>query len=99
VPAVCCQRDFNPESSICHAKNARFEVRPRKDHRGVDLILDALPFGLLWYGEPNAVSKAIDYAKFFSRSHDAVIRVYDEAGNVIETHEHAGEFNVMLTYA
>jgi|SRR5262249_38995285 len=27
-----------------------------------------------------------------SRSHDAVIRVYDAAGNVIETHEHAGEF-------
>ena len=23
---------------------------------------------------------------------DAVIRVYDEAGNVIETHEHAGKF-------
>jgi hypothetical protein len=22
------------------------EVRPRKDHRGVDLISDALPFGL-----------------------------------------------------
>jgi hypothetical protein len=31
-------------------------------------------------------------AKFFSRSHDAVIRVYDEAGNVIETHEHACDF-------
>ena len=31
-------------------------------------------------------------AKFYSRSHDAVIRVYDDAGNVIETHEHAGEF-------
>ena len=27
----------------------------------------------------------------FSRSHDAVIRVYDEAGNVIETHEHKGD--------
>ncbi len=26
------------------------------------------------------------------RSHDAMIRVYDEAGNVIETHEHAGDF-------
>jgi hypothetical protein len=26
------------------------------------------------------------------RSHDAVIRVYDEAGNVIETHEHKGDF-------
>jgi hypothetical protein len=34
----------------------------------------------------------IGYAKFFSRSHDAVIRVYDEAGNMIETHEHKGEF-------
>jgi hypothetical protein len=40
----------------------------------VDLISDALPFGRLWYGELNA----IDYAKFYSRSHDAVIRVYDE---------------------
>jgi len=27
-----------------------------------------------------------------SRSHDAVIPVYDETGNVIETREHAGEF-------
>ena len=59
-----------------------YEVRPRKDHRGVDLISDALEFGRLWYGEPNAVGSAIDYAKFISRSH-AVIRVYDEAGNVI----------------
>jgi hypothetical protein len=33
-----------------------------------------------------------EYAKLFSRSHDAVIHVYDEAGNVIETHEHAGGF-------
>jgi hypothetical protein len=56
------------------------------------LISDALPFGRLWYGEPNAIANAIDYAKFYSRSHDAVIRVYDEAGNVIETHEHIGDF-------
>jgi hypothetical protein len=33
-----------------------------------------------------------DYAKSFSRSHDAVIRVYDEAGNVIKAREYAGEF-------
>jgi len=39
-------------------------------------------------GEPNAISNAINYAKFFSRSHDAVIRVYDESGNVIQTHKH-----------
>src|SRR6266853_6224757 len=69
-----------------------YEVRPRKDHRGVDLISDTLPFRRLWYGEPDAVANAINYAKFFSCSHDAVIHVYDEAGNVIETHEHAGDF-------
>jgi hypothetical protein len=34
------------------------------------------------YGEPNAASNAIGYAKHYSRSHDAVIRVYDAAGNV-----------------
>ena len=28
----------------------------------------------------------------FSCSHAAVIRVYDDAGNVIETHEHKGDF-------
>ena len=32
------------------------------------------------------------FDRFRSRSHDAVIRVYDEAGNVIETHEHEGDF-------
>jgi hypothetical protein len=65
-----------------------YEVRPRKDHRGVDLISDALPFGRLYV----EVSDAINYANFRSRSHDAVIRVYDDAGNVMEAHEHAGDF-------
>jgi len=65
-----------------------YEVRPRRDHRGVDLISDVLPFGRLWYTQPD---DAVGYAKFYSRSHDAVIRLYDAAGNVIETHEHAGE--------
>jgi hypothetical protein len=69
-----------------------YEVRPRKDHRGVNLISDALPFGRLWYGEPNAISSAIGYAKFYSRSHRTVIRVHDDAGNVIEPHEHHGDF-------
>jgi hypothetical protein len=69
-----------------------YEVRPCKDKRGVDLISDALPFGRLWYGGPNAVANAIGYAPASSRSHDAVIRVYDNAGNMIETHEHAGDF-------
>jgi hypothetical protein len=63
------------------------EVRPRKDHRGVDLIPEALPFSALWYTE---IPHAIDYAKH--RSCRAVIRAYDNAGNVMETHKHAGEF-------
>jgi hypothetical protein len=41
-----------------------YEVRPRKDHRGVNLISDALPFGRLWYDEPDAMSNAIGYAQF-----------------------------------
>ena len=65
-----------------------YEVRPRKDHRAVDLISDVLPFGRLRYGEPDA----INYAMHRNRSHHAVTRVYDDAGNVIETHEHAGQF-------
>jgi len=69
-----------------------YEVRPRKNRRGVELISETLPLGRLWYGEPDAISNAIGYAKFFSRSHDAVIRVYDETGNVIETHEQPGDF-------
>jgi hypothetical protein len=69
-----------------------YEVQPRKDKRGVDLISDALPFGRLWYAEPNAVSNAVGYAKFRSRSQRAVIRVFDEAGNVVKTEEHVGDF-------
>jgi hypothetical protein len=69
-----------------------YEIRPRKDKRGVDLISDALPFGSLWYAEPGAIGNAIGYAKFRSRSHDAVIRVFDAVGNVIKTYEHVGDF-------
>jgi hypothetical protein len=66
-----------------------YEVRPRKDRRGVDLISDVLPFGPLWYDTPD---NAIGYATFYSRSHDAVICVYNDAGNVIETHQRKGQF-------
>jgi len=44
-----------------------YEVRPRSDKRGIDLISDVLPYGRLWYGERNAASNAISYAKFRSR--------------------------------
>ena len=50
---------------------------------------DALPFGRLWYDTPD---NAIGYAMHSSRSHDAVIRVYDATRKLIETHKHKGDF-------
>jgi hypothetical protein len=80
----CCRCGFaHPQAHAHEAENAV------AFWRGFDLISDALPFGGLWYTKPD---HAIGFAKFYSRSHDAVIRVYDGAGNVIETHEQAGEF-------
>jgi hypothetical protein len=44
------------------------------------------------YGAVQAAANAIVYAQFYSRSHHAVIRVYDAAGNIIETHQQAHKF-------
>ena len=52
-----------------------YEVGQRSDKRGVDLISNTLPFGRLWYSEPNAISSAVEYAEHRSRSHNAVICV------------------------
>ena len=57
-----------------------YEVRPRKAHRGFDLISDALPFGRLWYGEANAINHAIGYALHYSRSHTACRHLRDPIG-------------------
>jgi len=74
------------------SSDGRLRSPPRGDKRGVDLISDALPFGRLWYRGEDAINNAVGYAKFHSRSHHAVIRVYDDTGNVIDTHEHTGDF-------
>jgi hypothetical protein len=57
-----------------------------------------LPFGQLWYSQPNAARNAVSYAMHNSRSHDAVIRVYDAAGNVIETHEAQRRFQRVVAF-
>jgi hypothetical protein len=41
-----------------------YEVGQRSDKRGADLISDVLPFGRLWYGEPDAVANAILHGLF-----------------------------------
>ena len=61
--------------------NIIYEVRPRPDRKGFALISNELPFGRLWY---DRAEDAIGYAKFRSRSHDAVIHVFDEAGRFRE---------------
>jgi hypothetical protein len=42
----------------------------------VNLISDALPFGRLWYGDAKCNQQRSWLREIFSRSHDAVIRVY-----------------------
>jgi hypothetical protein len=53
------------------------------------IVSGALPFGGLWYLQ---VSDAIGYAEHYSRSHNAVIQVYDESGKLIQVHRHKGDF-------
>ena len=88
----CCQHFIGTHDEALTVAMHVYKVRPRKDRRGVDLISDELPFGRLWYDGPQAVANAVGYAPFYSRSHHAVIRVYDAAGNILETQDHAGEF-------
>jgi hypothetical protein len=50
-------------------------------------------FGQPCFRLPTGGSRSFHAAKDSAlKANDAVIRVYDEAGNVIETHEHAGDF-------
>jgi hypothetical protein len=69
-----------------------YEIRPREDRRGFDLISDCLPLGLLWFEGPEAINDAVNYARFFSRPHPAIIRVFDESGRITETLEFASDF-------
>jgi len=66
-----------------------YEVRPRRDREGFDLISDLFRYGPIWYAGPDAVRNAIAYAKYRSRSRSqrAIIRVLDDSGAVVQMHE------------
>ena len=64
-----------------------YEIRPSKHHRTFDLISNVLPLGRS--GGFVDAAAAVRQAKSYSGSHPFGIRVYDEAGNVLETHEHS----------
>ena len=68
-----------------------YEIRPREDRRGVNLISARLPYGALWYGEPNAVENAASYAVFNAGSEPAEIRIVDPGGTIVETHSYTPE--------
>jgi hypothetical protein len=76
------------EMSSTPAQNV-YEVRPRKNQDGFDLISDRLRYGPIWYAGPDAVRNAVAFANYCSRSRSrwAIIRVFNEAGKVTETHE------------
>src|SRR6266516_3288035 len=71
----------NDQAAMTSMKTAHvYEIRPRKDDCGVNLISDVLPLRCaVLAGGPDPINNAIDYAKLYSRSHVAVIRVYDDA--------------------
>ena len=66
-----------------------YEVRPRKDRDGFDLVSERFRYGPIWYSGPDAVRNAIAYAKYRShfRSQRAIVRVLDQAGAVVQMHE------------
>jgi hypothetical protein len=80
--------DSRMEMSSTPAQDV-YEIRPRKDRDGFDLISDRLRRGPIWYAGPDAVRNAVAFAKYRSRSRSrwAIISVFNEAGKVTETHE------------
>ena len=81
-------RNSRMEMSSTPAQDV-YEIRPRKDWDGFDLISDCFRRGPIWYAGPDAVRHAVAYAKYRSRSRSrwAIIRVFNEAGKVTETHK------------
>jgi hypothetical protein len=76
-------------SLVLTAGRDHYEVRPRKDRDGFDLISELFRYGPIWYAGPDAVRNAIAYAKYrsHSRSQRAIIRVLDDSGAVVQLHE------------
>jgi hypothetical protein len=65
-----------------------YDIRPHKSGDGVELISDRFRCGPIWYAGPDAVRNAVAYVKYhsLSRSHQAIIRVLDDSGALIQTH-------------
>src|SRR5438094_5169901 len=62
--------------------SAIYELRPRLDGRGYNLTSDSLPFGTLWYEDPEF---AVSYAKFYSQLNGCEIHLFNAKGELVET--------------
>ena len=71
------QAMYSKQRNLGLRRHELYEVRPRKDRDGFDLISELLRYGPIWYAGPDAVRYAIAYAKYrsYSRSQRAIIRV------------------------
>ena len=63
-----------------------YEIRPRSQSSGVELISDALPNGRLAFEKQRV---AAGYARLHSGSHPLLIRIFDAHGNLIATYDHS----------
>jgi hypothetical protein len=71
-----------------------YEVCPRKNQDGFDLISDRLPYGPIWYAGPDAIRYAAAYAKYhsWSQSRRAIIRVLNESDATVCMGKSARDF-------
>ena len=72
--------------TLATRNNARLRSSPTQGWARFYLFSERLPYGRLWF---HKVEDAVDYGKCYSRSHGAIIRVFDQSGAVVETHEYA----------
>jgi hypothetical protein len=87
-------RSGKPSGCLCSAEADAltpdvYEIRPRKDGDGFDLISDRLGSAPIWYAGPDAVRNAVAYAKYRSSSCSCrtIIRVLESNSNaLIEAH-------------
>ena len=73
-----------------------YEIRPRKDRRGLDLISERLPLGVLWFEGADANEDAVNYARAFSYPRPVIIRVFDESGTFAVTLESMDNFSRLV---
>jgi hypothetical protein len=70
-----------------------YEIRPRKDGRGLDLISERLPLGVFWFEGADAIGDAVNYARALSYPHPAIIRVLNESRTFAVTLESVDDFS------